>query len=104
MMGNFMKINIAAQGFFLLLLALPCPLIAADALDGLIAAAKQESELYFVAGPSTFGGKKGLAELEAAFNKKFGLSMRIRFSAGPEMNAMAARVITELKAGGFSPD
>ena len=61
-MGNVMKINIAARLVFLLLLALPCPLIAADALDGLIAAAKQESELYFIAGPTTFGGKKGLAE------------------------------------------
>jgi ABC-type Fe3+ transport system substrate-binding protein len=72
----------------------------ADTLDQLTAAAKNESELYFVAGPSTFGGKKGLADLEAAFNKNFGLGMRLHFSAGPEMNAMAARVITELKAGG----
>jgi ABC-type Fe3+ transport system substrate-binding protein len=102
MMGNLWKIYIAAQQIFLLLLALPCPSIAANALDGLIADAKQEGDLQFVAGPSTFGGKKGLAELEAAFNKKFGLNTRIRFSAGPEMNAMAARVITELKAGGKS--
>jgi ABC-type Fe3+ transport system substrate-binding protein len=74
----------------------------AETLEQLTAAAKNESELYFVAGPSTFGGKKGLAELEAAFNKKFGLAMRLRFSAGPEMNAMAARVIAEVKAGGKS--
>jgi ABC-type Fe3+ transport system substrate-binding protein len=75
---------------------------ASDTLEQSIAAAKKESELYFVAGPTTFGGKKGLADLEAAFNRKFGLNMRLRFSAGPEMNAMAARVITELKAGGKS--
>jgi hypothetical protein len=74
----------------------------AETLEQSIAAAKKESELYFVAGPTTFGGKKGLADLEAAFNRKFGLHMRMRFSAGPEMNAMAARVITELKAGGKS--
>src|SRR5262249_2149290 len=73
---------------------------SAETLEQSIAAAKKESELYFVAGPTTFGGKKGLADLEAAFNKKFGLNLRMRFSAGPEMNAMAGRVITELKARG----
>jgi ABC-type Fe3+ transport system substrate-binding protein len=69
-------------------------------MEQLLAAAKNEKELSFVAGPTTFGGKKGLAEIEAAFEKRFGLSGKIRFSAGPEMNAMAARVISELKAGG----
>ena len=51
-------------------------------------------------GAQTFGGPKTLAVLEAAFNKRFGLNMKIRFAAGPEMNAMAARVITEQKSGG----
>ncbi len=50
--------------------------------------------------PTTFGGKKGLAEIEAAFAKRFGIDAKIRFAAGPEMNAMAARVISEFKAGG----
>jgi iron(III) transport system substrate-binding protein len=72
----------------------------AQTLDQLIAAAKNEKELSFVAGPTTFGGKKGLAEIEAAFAKRFGIDAKIRFSAGPEMNAMAARVISEFKAGG----
>ena len=85
-----------------LFLTPPFPLWAAETLEQFISNAKKESELYFVAGPTTFGGKKGLADLEAAFNRKFGLNMRMRFSAGPEMNAMAARVITELKAGGKS--
>src|SRR5262245_63883999 len=31
--------------------------------------------------------------------RSFGLNARIRFAAGPEMNAMAARVITEMKSG-----
>ena len=43
-------------------------------------------------------GRKGLAEIEAAFNKKFGLKARINFAAGPDMNARAARLITEVKA------
>jgi len=73
--------------------------LAAETLDQLIAGAKKESELTFIAGAQTFGGPKTLAVLEAAFNKRFGLNMKIRFAAGPEMNAMAARVITEQKSG-----
>ena len=72
---------------------------AAETLESLIAGAKKELEIAFIAGAQTFGGQKTLNLLEAAFNKKFGLNAKIRFSAGPEMNAMAARVITELKNG-----
>lgn len=71
-----------------------------ETLDQLTATAKNETEIFLIAGPTTFGGKKGLSEIEAAFNKRFGLNGRIRFSAGPEMNAMAARVIAEYKSGG----
>jgi hypothetical protein len=74
-------------------------LLAAETIEQLIAGAKKESELTFIAGAQTFGGAKTLAALEAAFNKRFGLNARIRFAAGPEMNAMAARVITEHKSG-----
>jgi iron(III) transport system substrate-binding protein len=73
--------------------------LAADTFDQLIAEAKKEPELTFIAGAQTFGGAKPLAALEAAFNKRFGLNAKIRFAAGPEMNAMAARVITEQKSG-----
>jgi ABC-type Fe3+ transport system substrate-binding protein len=73
--------------------------VAAETLDSLIAGAKKEPEFTFIAGAQTFGGQKTLSLLESAFNKKFGLNGKIRFSAGPEMNAMAARVITELKMG-----
>ena len=74
-------------------------LSAADASEQLIAGAKKEGdEIVFVAGAQTFGGRKGLAEIEAAFNKKFGLKARINFAAGPDMNARAARLITEVKA------
>ena len=87
----------------LLLLALPffgAPhLDAADTLESLIAGAKKEDELVFIAGAQTFGGRKGLSELEAAFNKRYGLNMKISFAAGPDMNARAARHITEIKSG-----
>ena len=72
---------------------------AAETLEQLIAGAKKESELTFIAGAQTFGGQKTLNLLEAAFNKRFGLNMKIRFAAGPEMNSMAARTITELRNG-----
>jgi ABC-type Fe3+ transport system substrate-binding protein len=75
------------------------PICAAETIDQLIAGAKKEPEMTFIAGAQTFGGTKTLALLEAAFNKRFGLKAHIRFAAGPEMNAMAARVITELKSG-----
>jgi iron(III) transport system substrate-binding protein len=73
--------------------------LAAESVESLIAGAKKEEEITFVAGAQTFGGRKGLADLEAAFNKRFGLKMRINFAAGPDMNARAARHITEIKSG-----
>ena len=86
----------------LLLLSAACTLSAAESLDQLIARAKKEPELTFIAGAGAFGGPKAFSALEVALNKKFGLNARIRFAAGPEMNAMAARVITELKSGNKS--
>ena len=73
--------------------------IAAETLKQLVEGAKKEPELTFIAGAQTFGGLKTLNLLEAAFNRRFGLNMKIRFAAGPEMNSMAARTITELKSG-----
>jgi len=55
-----------------ILSAEPCSVLA-ETPEQLISAAKNEKELFFVAGPTTFGGKKGLSEIEAAFNKRFGL-------------------------------
>jgi hypothetical protein len=77
-----------------------CPLHAAETAEQLIAGAKKEGdEIVFVAGAQTFGGRKGLAELETGFNKKYGLKAQVSFAAGPDMNARAARLITEVKAG-----
>lgn len=75
------------------------PGVRAQTLDELITQAKKEPELVFVAGASTFGGRQAFAELQSAFNKRFGLNARINFSAGPSMPAMAARIISEAKAG-----
>jgi len=76
------------------------PVRAAETTEQLISNAKKEGdEIIFVAGAQTFGGRKGLAELEAGFNKRYGLKAQVNFAAGPDMNARAARLITELKAG-----
>ena len=75
-------------------------LSAAETSEQLVAAAKKEGEeIVFIAGAQTFGGKKGFAELETAFYKRYGIKARINFAAGPDMNARAARLITEIKAG-----
>src|SRR3954469_10842245 len=96
--------RIIITAFFLCLTKAAAPSGAADTIDRLVTAAAKEGELVFVAGSETFGGRKGFADLGAAFNKKFGLSSRINFAAGPEMNSMAARVVTEVKTGRASTD
>jgi ABC-type Fe3+ transport system substrate-binding protein len=85
---------------FLFTVAGSAVLRAAETVDQLTSGAKKEGdEIVFVAGAQTFGGKKGLTELEASFNKKFRLTARVHFAAGPQMSSMAARLITEAKAG-----
>ena len=73
--------------------------VAGETLNDVIAGAKKEAELSFVAGPTTFGGRQAFAELQTLFNKKFGLNARLNLTAGPSMPAMAARIVTEAKAG-----
>lgn len=95
--------HIGRKSLLALLLATAAALPArAETLDQIIAGARKEGEFTFIAGGQTFGGRKALAEMEAAFNQKFGLKSRINFAPGPDMNAMAARVITEGKSGNRS--
>jgi ABC-type Fe3+ transport system substrate-binding protein len=72
---------------------------AQENLEQLVAGAKKEGEVTLMASASTFGGKKGFAELEAGFNKRFGLNHRVNLTPGPSFPQVAARVLTELKAG-----
>jgi hypothetical protein len=57
--------------------------VEAQPLNELIAGAKKEPEIAFTAGPSTFGGRQTFSELQASFNKKFGLNARINFTVQP---------------------
>ena len=94
--GEIIRLTLA---LFAWLACAPQTSPAQETMDSLIAAAKKEDELVFVAGAQTFGGRKGLADIEAAFNKRFGTKMKLSFAAGPDMNARAARHITEIKSG-----
>src|SRR5919106_1755978 len=79
------------------------PAVAAEeTLEQLVAGAKKEAEVTLLASASTFGGKKAFAELETAFNKKFGLKSKVNLASGPSFPQVAARILTELKAGAKS--
>ena len=71
----------------------------AQSLEQLVAGAKKEGEVTLVASASTFGGKKGFAELEAGFNKRFGLKHKVNLAPGPSFPQVAARILTEIKSG-----
>ena len=73
--------------------------IQAQSLEQLVAGAKKEGEVTLVASASTFGGKKGFAELEAGFNKRYGLKHRVNLAPGPSFPQVAARILTEIKSG-----
>jgi ABC-type Fe3+ transport system substrate-binding protein len=75
---------------------------AQETLEQLIDGAKKEGEVTLVASASTFGGKKGFADLEAGFNKRYGLKHRLNLAPGPSFPQVAARVLTELKSGAKS--
>ena len=90
----------------IMLLAVLClPVFAAPApataqkLEQIVADAKKEGEATLVASASTFGGKKGFAELEALFAKRFGFKGKLNLAGGPSFPQVAARIITEQKAG-----
>jgi iron(III) transport system substrate-binding protein len=78
------------------------PAATAQTFEQLIAGAKKEGEVTLVASASTFGGKKGFAELEAGFNKRFGLKHKVSLAPGPSFPQVAARILTELKSGAKS--
>jgi ABC-type Fe3+ transport system substrate-binding protein len=79
-------------------LAIP-PRAQAQKLEQVIVDAKKEGEVTLVASASTFGGKKGFAELENIFARRYGFKARLNLAGGPSFPQVAARIITEQKAG-----
>lgn len=71
----------------------------ADSYEKVIERARQEGEIHFMASGETFGGQEAMTRLEQAFNKKYGTNIRLRFTPGPSMPAMAARLQQEAKSG-----
>jgi ABC-type Fe3+ transport system substrate-binding protein len=71
----------------------------AQKLEQIVAEAKKEGEVTLVASASTFGGKKGFADLENFFAKRYGFKAKVNLAGGPSFPQVAARIITEQKAG-----
>jgi ABC-type Fe3+ transport system substrate-binding protein len=77
-------------------------LVTAQKLEQIVTEAKKEGEVTLVASASTFGGKKGFAELENLFAKRYGFKAKVNLTGGPSFPQVAARVITEQRAGAKS--
>jgi ABC-type Fe3+ transport system substrate-binding protein len=97
-----LRLSAVIGSCLVILVAAPYRAGAQETLEQLIAGAKKEGEVTLVASASTFGGKKGFADLETGFNKRFGLKHKLNLAPGPSFPQVAARVLTELKSGAKS--
>lgn len=68
-------------------------------LKELIAAAKKEGSLTAMWSSSSLAGGKGFREVVSAMNKKYGINLKAKFTPGPSMTRMIAKVTREVKAG-----
>jgi ABC-type Fe3+ transport system substrate-binding protein len=71
----------------------------ADPLGALVAAASKEGTLRLMWGEGSLGGTSGARLIQDALNKKFGTQIKIQFSPGASMGAMANKLMTEMRAG-----
>jgi ABC-type Fe3+ transport system substrate-binding protein len=67
-------------------------------LQALIDGARQEGQLSLVWGEGTLGGSEGVARLVEGFNRTYGLTLDVRFTPGPSMPNMAAKIAEEYQA------
>jgi len=95
MLNAVIVFMLCLQAFWL---AIP-PMAQTQKLEQVIADAKKEGEVTLVASASTFGGKKGFTELENIFGKRYGFKGKLNLAGGPSFPQVAARIITEQKAG-----
>ena len=75
---------------------------AADApktLKELVEGAKKETTLRAMWSSRSLGGAKGMKQIVAAMNKKYGTNIKPQFTPGPSMTKMIGRLTRELKAG-----
>jgi len=59
------------------------PSAHAQKLEQIVTEAKKEGEVTLIASASTFGGKKGFAELENLFAKRYGFKAKVSLTGGP---------------------
>jgi len=95
-------VNRFAWYFLALIVTWSAPHLANGApLDDLIAGAKKEGVIEFY-GPSTLG-PEGAQALAAGFNKKYGLNIKLNYSASGNMTRDTAKVVG-LSASGQPPE
>jgi ABC-type Fe3+ transport system substrate-binding protein len=75
------------------------PAASAPSLQELVEGAKKEGIIRGQWSQNSFGGAKGLAELVAGMNKKYGLNLKSQFTPGPDMQRLMLRVAQEAAAG-----
>jgi iron(III) transport system substrate-binding protein len=96
--------KLKVSSFFLLVVTMVATAIApamAAPIDDLIAGAKKEGVIEFY-GPSTLG-PEGSRDLAAAFNKKYGLNIKLNFNASGNMTRDVGKVVG-LSASGQPPE
>jgi len=68
-------------------------------LEELIAGAKKETTLRGMWSSSSLNGGKGFKYIVGAMNKMFGTNIKPKFTPGPSMTRMIAKITREMKAG-----
>jgi len=79
--------------------AAPAAASASPALQGLIEGARREGQLNLVWGETTAGGTDGIPRMAEGFNRLYGLNVDVRFTPGPSMPNMSAKLVDEYRAG-----
>jgi iron(III) transport system substrate-binding protein len=69
------------------------------ALQELIDGARREGQLTLIWGENTAGGEAGARRWAEGFNRVYGLNVDVRFTPGPSMPEVAAKVAQENAAG-----
>ncbi|HEY7065387.1 MAG TPA: ABC transporter substrate-binding protein [Chloroflexota bacterium] len=77
----------------------PAAAAASPAMQALIDGARREGQLNLVWGETTAGGVDAMPRLTAGFNRLYGLNLDVRFTPGPSMPSMAAKIADEYRAG-----
>jgi ABC-type Fe3+ transport system substrate-binding protein len=72
---------------------------ASPALQEIVEGARREGQLSLVWGETTAGGIDGIPRLAEGFNRRFGLNVDVRFTPGPSMPNMSAKIADEYRAG-----